>query len=512
MPPPVTTLETLPDEILMVIVRHSGGIYDAFQAFSGLNQRFSYILIDRRLRLLTDFLGLDAADTAIESYYQSTLFQSVSQRLVFLNSTDKQQELSQCLQSVVTFHIQNTYEQYDRQLDDKILEHQMKRFQLSESETTRVDEELERIFSESEGCANPKKLFKRMESLVRDEGARLSFPSNDYNEFNFARAVNQFLLENVNKEQPVHARTIRTLVRVFKALLVSNPELMQNLAYAVNGGCTLYYFLLYLTYRTQHFNLNGRATSFNIEYYRAAVDLLLFTLTNLRYDQTESYWATSRFLELLSNIDTVAMTPEESIYVHACQREIFKVVVDGYLFREIVIWDVDLCNEWQTLLGKLIQQQRWDMFALMFEHNDHVRELFQRSWNTPKMIKAISKDRTTRQMFETVLKKTAVGTWLAIDTDLILILLQNRERHLLKAVFEHIPSLIHRLDEDGNDPLLYTCLKVRGCRHRLIEYLISIGCETTRMNCFDIDFHQALQLKKNHNLREQLRDHEIIQE
>lgn len=512
MPPPVTMLETLPDEILMVIVRYSGGIYDVVHAFSGLNQRLSHILIDRRLRLLTDFIGMDATDPAIESYYRSPLFQTVSEQLLSLNSTDKHQELSQCLQSVVTFHIQNTYEQYDRQLEENILEHQMRRVMLSDSETTRIDGELQRILRESEGCADPKKVFKRMESLVRVEGARLSFPSNDHDEFNFARAVNHFLLENVTKEQPVHTRAIRTLVRTFKALLVSNPELIQNQAYAVNGGCTLYYFLFYLIYRTQHFNCYGRATSFNVEYYRAAVDLLLFFLVHLRYDQTESDWATNRFLELLSNIDTVPMSPEETIYVQACQREIFKVVVDGYLFREIVIWDIDLCNEWQTVLGKLIPQQRWDMFALMFEHNDHVRELFQRSWNTRKILNAISKDRTTRRMFETVLKKTAVGIWLAIDTDLILILLQNRERHLLKAVFEHIPSLIHRLDEDGNDPLLYTCLKVRGCRHRLIEYLISIGCDTARTNCFDIDFHQALQQKKNHKLREQLLDHEIIQE
>ena len=513
MLPSPTMLEMLPDEILMEIVRYSGGIFYVFQSFSGLNQRFSHILIDRRLRLLTDFLGISAADATIDSYYQSPVFRDVSQQLLTLNSTEKHREFSRCLQSVVTFHLQNTFDKYNHQLEDNILEVQMKRLQLSESETTRVDGELQRIFEESQGCLKPRKLFNRMESLVRMEGARLSFPDNTLNQFNFAQAVNQLLLENTNKDPVVHpAITSHARVRMLKALLLSNLELLQNLAYATNGSCTVYYFLIYLVYRTHYYNHYGLATTFNIEYYRAAVDLLLFVLTCLRYDQTESYWATGGFLDLLSNIDTVPMSPEQTIFVHSCQREIFKTVVDGYLFRETVIWDDQVCREWETVLCKLIQKQRWDMFALMFEHNEHVRELFQRSWNAKKMLNMISKDRMTRRLFRTVLQETAVGMWLAVDTDLILILLQHRERELLEVLFQLSPSLIHRVDEDGNDPLLYTALKVRGCRHRLIEYLIKIGCDMRRVNYYEADFQQALQLKKNHNLREKLLDHEIIDE
>jgi hypothetical protein len=44
----MSRLETLPDEILMIIFRYSGDVYSLFRSFFGLNQRLNQILIDKR--------------------------------------------------------------------------------------------------------------------------------------------------------------------------------------------------------------------------------------------------------------------------------------------------------------------------------------------------------------------------------------------------------------------------------------------------------------------------------
>ena len=48
---------------------------------------------------------------------------------------------------------------------------------------------------------------------------------------------------------------------------------------------------------------------------------------------------------------------------------------------------------------------------------------------------------------------------------------------LVKNLIVLSPSLIQRLDENDNNPLLYVCLKMRGCRHCLVEFLIEMGCD-----------------------------------
>ncbi|CAF5132308.1 unnamed protein product [Rotaria sp. Silwood1] len=116
-----------------------------------------------------------------------------------------------------------------------------------------------------------------------------------------------------------------------------------------------------------------------------------------------------------------------------------------------------------------------------------------------------------KQLFHAILDNKSLGLWLATSTDLVFVLLQRKQYAFLKKLFHQSPLLIHRLDEDGNDPLLYACLKERGCRHRIVEYLIEMGCDVQRKNLQDETFSDALQLKGNRNLLEKLIEHEIIQ-
>ena len=77
-----STLETLPNEILMLIVSYAGDIPGRLRTFLGLNQRLNSIVTDQSLHLLADFLQTKASD----DYCQSNVFQRVSQAFLSLKT------------------------------------------------------------------------------------------------------------------------------------------------------------------------------------------------------------------------------------------------------------------------------------------------------------------------------------------------------------------------------------------------------------------------------------------
>ena len=101
----LSTLETLPDEILMIIFTYSGDVITTLRAFLGLNLRFNRILLDKRVHLLTDFLQTNIRD----DYYESNVIQQVSQRLLIINRPMDKEHLCQLLQPLLSLYTQHKY-------------------------------------------------------------------------------------------------------------------------------------------------------------------------------------------------------------------------------------------------------------------------------------------------------------------------------------------------------------------------------------------------------------------
>ncbi|CAF3931898.1 unnamed protein product, partial [Rotaria sordida] len=284
-----STFEILPDEILMIIIRYSGDIYTIFRTFSGLNQRINNILVDKRMHLLTDFLFVDTSDVNIDYYYKSKIFHDISQQLLSLTITENDQQLRQCLQSLVVFHIK--YKQSADQLKSSIKQFQSIRMQLTDDDANNFDMELAKTFK------------------VVTKGAKLTCSDNEYVDFNFAEAF----------------------------------------------------------------------------------------------------------------ISPIQLNIDQEIFVYTSQIEILKIVLDENILNVAMPSDELLPYNFTKSLGNIIIYNR----------------------------------------------------------------LEKKECKVVKQLLNLSPSLIHRLDEDGNDPLLYVCLKVRGRRHRLIEYLIKMESDLQRRNSKD---------------------------
>ena len=101
----ISTLETLPDEILILIFQYSGSTINIFRAFLGHNQRFNHILLDRRLHLLTDYLSLKPLNV----YYSSDEFQQVSRQLSTIRASMTEEKLTEILEPLYGYSIRQRY-------------------------------------------------------------------------------------------------------------------------------------------------------------------------------------------------------------------------------------------------------------------------------------------------------------------------------------------------------------------------------------------------------------------
>ncbi|CAF3715796.1 unnamed protein product [Rotaria sp. Silwood1] len=199
-----STFETLPDEILMIIIRYTGNAYTIFRIFSGLNQRLSNILADKRLHLFTDFLYPSIGNADVNDYYDSNSFCEISQQFASLTTIDHDKQLHQYIQSLVSSYIEEKYKRSGVRCQSGIKQFQIIRKHLTDVEISNLDNELKETFNELRStlcsvCAyckeeprfNSKSVMtmKRIGFLVLTKGARLECHDDDSHEFNFANAV-----------------------------------------------------------------------------------------------------------------------------------------------------------------------------------------------------------------------------------------------------------------------------------------------------------------------------------
>ncbi|CAF3344996.1 unnamed protein product [Rotaria sp. Silwood1] len=505
-----STFEALPDEILMIIFQYCGGVYNIFRTFSGLNKRLNSILVDRRLHLFTDFLCMHHSNTNLDYYYNSALFHDVSQQLLSLTKTENDKKLRQCFQSLVFFHIKAHANQLKHEFQSNIKHFQSTRLLLTNEETQYVDEELKNSLNKLKICPKSVKNIEKIISLVLKQGARLQYDDNESHEFNLTKSINELLLSKLNSIEYCTRQLINALVQMFKSLIISNPSFLKDHDWFYYDSYGIHFFLCYSIYHINNIHSHKIITSINMQCYQAALDLLLFTIQCLTHSLNDEIWAKIYLLDILNMLNFTNVVTNHEIFIEASQIGILNIVLNEYSFEDKILLDEDFNDTFQRILDNLIENNRIQILLCIYHTNERIRNLFQKSWNNQKYVNIMTKNRTTRQFFHALLNDYLLRTWL-ISTDLLFILLQKRECKLVKKLLKLSPSLVHQCDNDGNDPLLYVCLNVSGCRQSIVEFLIKMGCDLQRRNSMNQNLIDALRLEKNRKLLRRLIEQKMIQ-
>ena len=177
-----STFETLPDEILMIIFGYSDDVCGKFRAFIGLNQRLNNILIDKRLHLLADYLHINKYHVNLDNYYHSDVFQEVSRQLCSINSPANENQLYQCFQSLISFHI-------GEKLQQNLEKFRSIRRHLTRDEIDDVDNKLRKTFSDLRYEFIKMSNIDEVQLLIHKHGAQLQ-----YDPDKFIYIVTQILL------------------------------------------------------------------------------------------------------------------------------------------------------------------------------------------------------------------------------------------------------------------------------------------------------------------------------
>jgi len=494
------TFETLPDEILMIIFQYSGNIFNILQTFLGLNQHLNNILLDKRLHLLTNFLYINVRN----DYYDSHIFQQVSQQLLSINTTIDEEKLSHILQPLISFHIQQKYIELGHEIQQSLAKLTSTRQQFTNDELVKVDHELKTQFDNLRNAPITREIIQRIKSLVSIRGGRLVCDDNELTRSNLAQAINEQFLSCITKTQSNTSISINSFLQLFKILIISNISLLKNRDYVGNGGCTVDYFLLYTLYRLRYFYGNFDSLPVNMECYRATVDLFLFALQCHKQTSENDEYIQQNMFDIL----TMSSKMHNNLFIRTVQVEILKIVVEEYLMKTHEPWRDYTKDRFLEIFKELIANKRIDIIKYIYSHVQ-----LQQYFNEPKYIREwvniMTRNQSGRRFFSMIIDDRSLDL-LFPKKHLIFILLDKKERKLLEKLLKISPCLIHQLDEEGNDPLLYICLKVNGCRHRIIEVLIKTGCDIERRNFKGQNFLEILQLQRNERLFQNLTELEII--
>ncbi|CAF2950824.1 unnamed protein product [Rotaria sp. Silwood2] len=486
----------------MIIVRYLGNVYSIFHAFSGLNQRFNRILIDRRLHLLTDFLHMNNRVANVDHYYDSPLVRMLSEKLCLLRSHNLKTELRSCFQKLVTFHIQEQYRQVEYEFLSNREQYQSIRANLDAEEIRFRDLTLKKAFNELKSHSTTLENIQQLKTFVLRKGARLECTDSELGKFNLANAINQYLLAYFNTLRNSNWQCLNSLVEMFKVLIISNPNLIKNKDYVGNGGCPTYFFFIYIIYRLQDFYSCSSSISIDMRRYQSIIELFLFTIQCLKSIFNENSWTIDCLMNSLQWMTSIEKDIDQEIIIQTSQVEILKILFKEFTQKEIILddyWD----NRLHRALHNLIINNRIDIILYISHQHEFLKHFFDRSENYRTLINMMTGNQSRRLLFKRLLDEKPLETWLT-STKLLFILLEKKECKLIKKLLRVIPSFVQQTDNDGNDPLLYVCLKVSGCRHRLVEFLISMGCDLQRRNIHDEHFFQVLQGRKNRKLLETL--------
>ncbi|CAF3934433.1 unnamed protein product [Rotaria sordida] len=484
-----TTFEALPDEILMIILQYSGNVYNIFRTFSGLNKRLNNILVDRRLHLLTDFLYMHYNDKYVNYYYNSAVFHNVSQQLLSIIISENDKVLRQCFQSLVIFHIKEKTNRLKDKFKCNIEHFQSIRLLLTNDETRNIDEELKNSLKNLKNCPISIKNIEQIVSLILTKGARLEYNDSEFHEFNLAKAINGLLLAKLNSIEYSTQRLINSLVQMFKSLIISNPNLLQDQDWFYYDGYSVHFFLYCSMYQINTIHSDRTITSINMECYQAILDLLLYTIQFLKHLFRNEVWAKIYLLDIFNMITLTNVVTKHEIFIEASQIEILNIILNEYSLEDKILFDKEFNDMFQQILDNLIENNRVHTLLLIYHANERIRNLFQNSWNNEKYVNIMTKNRITRQFFHALLNDELLRTWLT-STDLLFVLLQKKEYELVKKLLKLSPSLVYQCDDDGNDPLFYVCLNVPcsmlqcfECEPKNYNFLITPDNVPSTFNC-----------------------------
>ncbi|CAF1295423.1 unnamed protein product [Adineta ricciae] len=475
-----STLETLSDDVLVVICQYTGNISTIFQTFFNLNQRLNDILLKKlpfALRHLFSQISSIKLDSDRQQYF----------RTVISNYVKEQHRES-------GYHVRSLFDTF-----------QAMREKHSPTDMIDIDNRLQKEWLNLQTTAPKIQSIKSLQALLSTRAARLQCDTHEPNQFNFARTLNRFLLRYLNDTNPANDLLIQPITHLLQSMILSNADILLDRDYTeIEESSTVWYFLFYSIYKLQYWYYTPPNITVNMECYQAVLQLLIFAIQCHKQNSARNEkWPRESLFAVLKMIGKTETSPQNNLVIQTVQREVLNIIVEENILMPALPWQEEDDRAFQSIFAKLIEQNRLDVLLLIYHQLPIVRLYFEESKNLSKTLNILTGSSPGRQLLKLFFDEKPVETWL-ISKEFFFLLLSKKERQFIERILKLKPELVHTMDEYGNNPLMYVCLKVRGCRQRIVQYLIQIGCDVQQRNHEGENFFDAIQTKNNQKLRKQL--------
>ncbi|CAF1003499.1 unnamed protein product [Adineta steineri] len=436
-------------------------------------------------------------------YYNSSEFQHITRILKSVNGTVNNNEIIEsCLESLVRFHIQNRYIQLKNEFQLNQKHFQLIRKQMTHSEIQKIDDELQLACQELV-ITSTATLIHKIHSLIYTRGGRVKYDDSQLDSYDSATAICNRIVRYFQYPSKYNRKHFDHFTSILKGLIISSLNLLKNTEHLFYGSDVLHCLLITIFQRASNYTRQSCTT--HMYYYQSFVDLVLLSIRSLL---NENLWSTSYLYEILS----LMKSKKESlsnIIVQTTEMEIIKILLNELSLALNESCDDEPNHSLVYALYRLIRYDRMDIFLVMYRHNKTVRDLFQKTDYMEKNVNIMLGNHKRKQLLNQLIDEKPLNTCFTTKKFLFQ-LLSKKQFEMVKKLLKLSISVLNEIDEDGNDILLYLCLKVRGCRHRFIEYLIKMGCNTQRINYCGQSFFNVIELKQNQKLLKKLFEHEII--
>jgi hypothetical protein len=496
----------------MMIMEYSGDIHNVLRTYFGLNQRFNNIILDGRSHIWIRFTHLIVIDEDSNDISKSSLCQQLFENLSMMKTTRNGEHLIEYLQIFLMKYLKEKYIELGDEFQSK-----MARFIYNHTASTRGNMKDLRyaLRQEFHQLIQSPKLdlmnMKKITSLILTYGIDLE--DDELLKQNIFDAPSLFLPLVSGKQLILNKYPFlrHQFMNTYKALMICSIYHFACQRQGAYADTQFHYGFTNLFWQLKDIKSHRPSNSVQRISSGMLIHIVLYFIQGLLYTFNQNHLSESDLFDLMNNICFQELIVPHDPCLEIIMKKIVKIILDEYTKKiPVQLRTSSYVNlNFLSLIKTLSRSNRFDELLFFCQYNRYFKERLDRDNNRRRLLHILLATRQSRHFFDQFIHQKILDSWLT-NQQWIFYLVKRKETRFLEKLLQIYPSLKHTLDQDGNDLLLYGCLKVTGRRYSMIEFLSEVRCHQQRQNNHGLTWIDTLHLEHNRKLLQWLKTKGII--
>ncbi|UJR12442.1 hypothetical protein I4U23_016618 [Adineta vaga] len=501
----IKTFENLSDELILMIMEYAGDISIVLRTYFGLNQRFNNIILDRRSYFLTQFMQMIVPDKDLKNIAQSILWQQLFRNLSLMKSTKNYEHLIEYLQIFLKEHLHEKCIELGNEFQSKMANFNHNHNVLKmESLTNLLCQIRDKLLD----------LTKKNTTLPTYWINRVDLLDDQFLQHNISDAFFIFMTAFYDKQWiPTKSPFVyQHLMNMYKSWMIYRTNYFTNQSYnTYNYRTPLYNGFDKLLWEIRYIKLYQQKYGIQTISYQKLIDLIIYFVQALIFVFDRNSSSELELYDLMREICLQEWNIPHFPWLKVIMNEIMKLIIDEYAKRIPIVKEMNsrVNDHFIAFVKHLSISGQFNELLYFYQYSSHFNERFHQDINRVQILDILRLTQQSRQFLDKLIDQQILDSWLN-NAKWLFHLVEKEEIQSLEKVLRTYPSLKNAVDDDGNDLLLYACLKVTGHRYPMIKFLIETLYNQYKKNKYGQTWIQTLHMKHNKKLLQELQTNGVI--